>query len=69
MDMSSRTSGGVPGNSAGKESACNAGDPDLIPESVRFPAEGHGNSLQYFCLGNATERGAWRATVHAVTKE
>ena len=68
MNMSSRTSGGFPGNSAGKESACNAGDPDLIPESVRSPGEGHGNSLQYFYLGNPMDRGAWWAIVHGVAK-
>ena len=41
---------GFPGSSAGKESACNAGDPDLIPGSETSPGGGHGNSLQYSCL-------------------
>ena len=42
----------------GKEFACNAGDPDLIPESGRFPGEGSGNPLQYSCLENSMHRGA-----------
>ena len=47
----------------GKESACNVGDPDLIPGSERSPGGGHGNPLQYSCLGNSMDRGAWWATV------
>ena len=43
---------GFPGGSAGKESACNAGDPSLIPGSGRSPKEGHGNPLQYSHLEN-----------------
>ena len=39
-----------------------------IPESGTPPGEGHGNPLQYSCLENPTDRGAWRATVHRVTK-
>ena len=39
----------------------------LIPGSGRSPGEGHGNPLQYFCLENPMDRGAWRATVHGVT--
>ena len=39
-----------------------------VPESVRSPGEGHGNPLQYSCLKNFTGGGAWRATVHGVTK-
>ena len=54
--------------SVGKESACSAGDPGLIPESGRFPGEGNGNPLQYSCLENPMDRGAWWATVHGVTK-
>ena len=53
---------------SGKESACNAGDPGLIPGSGRSPGEGHGNPLQHSCLENPTDRGAWRATVYRVTK-
>ena len=43
-------------------------DEDSIPGSGRFPAGGHSNSLQYSCLGNPMDRGAWRATVHSVTQ-
>ena len=44
-------------------------DMDLIPESGRFPGEGNGNPLQYSCLENPTERGAWWATVRGIAKE
>ena len=47
-----------PGDSDGKESACNAGDLGLIPESVRYLGEGNGNPLQYSCLEDFTGRGA-----------
>ena len=50
-----------------KESACNAGDPGSIPGSGRSP-EGNCNPLQYSCLENSMDRGAWKATVHGVTK-
>ena len=43
-------------------------DMGSIPGSGRSPGEGHGNPLQYSCLGNPMDRGAWRATVHSVTK-
>ena len=59
---------GFPGGSDGKESACNAGGLDLIPGSGRSPGGGHGNPLQYSCLENPMDRGAWRATVHGVAK-
>ena len=59
---------GFPGDSDGKESACNAGDPGLIPGLGRFPGEGNGNPLQYSFLENSMDRGAWRATVHGVSK-
>ena len=59
---------GFPGGSDGKESACNVGDPGLIPELGRSPGKGNGNPLQYSCLENSTDRGAWLATVHGVTK-
>ena len=49
-----------PGGSAGKESACNAGDPGLIPGLGRFPGEGNGNPLQYSCLGNLMDRESGR---------
>ena len=60
---------GFPGGSDGKESACNEGDPGSIPGSGRSPGEGNGNTLQYPCLENPMDRGAWRAMVHGVTKE
>ena len=47
-----------PGGSVGKESACNAGDPDLIPGLGRSPGEGNGNPLQCSYLENPMERGA-----------
>ena len=56
-----------PGGSDGKESACNAGDPGSIPGLVRYE-EGNGYPLQYSCLENSMDRGAWRATVHGVSK-
>ena len=52
--------------SDGIESACDAGDPGLIPGSGRSPAEGNGNPLQYSCLENSMDRGAWWVTVHGV---
>ena len=51
-----------------KESACNAGDQDSIPGLGRSFGEGNGNPLQYSCLENPMDRGAWRATVHGVTE-
>ena len=55
--------------SDGKALACNAGDLGSIPGWGRSPGEGNGNSsLQYSCLGNPMDRGAWQATVHGVTK-
>ena len=59
---------GFPGGSEGKASACNVGDPDSIPGSARSPGEGNGHPLQYSCLENPMDRGAWRATVHGVAK-
>ena len=57
---------GFPGGSDGKESACNTKDPGLIPGLGRSPREGNGNPLQYSCLENSIDRGAWWATVHWV---
>ena len=51
-----------------KNPPANAGDAGSIPESERSPGEGNGNPLQYSCLGNPLDRGAWRAAVHGVTK-
>ena len=59
---------GLPGGSDDKESTYNAGDLGLIPESGRSPGEGHGHPLQYSCLENPMDRGAWWATVHGVAK-
>ena len=59
---------GFPGGLDGKESGCNAGDLGLIPGSERPPEEGNGNPLQYSCLENSMDRGAWQATVHGVAK-
>ena len=57
-----------PGGSDSKASVYNAGDLGSIPESGRSPGEGKGNPLQYYCLENPMDRGAWWATVHGVTK-
>ena len=57
-----------PGGASGKESACNTGDAGSIPGSGRSPEGGHGNPLQYSCLENPMDRGAWWAIVHGVTK-
>ena len=57
-----------PGGSDEKESACNAGDLGSIPGLERSPGERNGNPLQYSCLGNSMDRGAWRAIVYGVTK-
>ena len=60
---------GFPGGSGSKESARNAGDLGSVPELGRYCGEGNGNPLQYSCLENSMDRGAWQATVHGVTKE
>ena len=59
---------GFAGDSEVKASACNAGDLGLVPGSGRSPGEGNGNPLQYSCLENPREGGAWWATVHGVAK-
>ena len=59
---------GFPGGSEVKAAACHAGDPGSIPESGRSPGGGNGNLLQYSCLENPMDRGAWEATVHGVAK-
>ena len=53
---------------SGKESACNSGDTVSIPGSGRSPGEGNVNPLQYSCLGNLMDRGAWWATVYGIAK-
>ena len=55
-------------STVGKESACNAGDPGLIPGLGKSSAEGNGNPLQYSCLENPMDRGAWQATVHGIAR-
>ena len=52
-----------------KNPPANAGDSGSIPGSGRSLGEGNGNPLQYSCLENPTERGAWQATVHGVAKQ
>ena len=59
---------GFPGSSVSKESACNAEDLGSIPGSGRSPGEGNGNPLQYSCLKNPMDRGAWLAAVLGITK-
>ena len=60
---------GFPGGSDGKDSAWNAGDSGSIPGSGRFPGEGNGYQLQYSCLENPMDRGAWKAIiVHGTVK-
>ena len=57
-----------PGGADGKESTCNVGDLGLIPGLGRSPEGGHGKPLQYSCLENSMDRGAWWATVQGVTE-
>ena len=59
---------GFPGGSDGKEFSCSAGDLGSIPQLGRSPGEGNGYPLQHSCLENSMDRGAWRATVHDITK-
>ena len=58
---------GFLGGSVSKESACNA-HPGSIPGSGRCPGEGNGNPLQYSCLENTMDGGAWRAAVHGIAR-
>ena len=55
--------------SDGEESACNVRDLGSIPGLGTSPEEGNGNPLQYSCLENSMDRGAWQVTIHRVTKE
>ena len=62
---------GLPSGTVVKKSQANAGDArdtGSIPESGRSPGAGNGNPLQYSCLRNPMDRGAWQVTVHEVTK-
>ena len=61
----------IPRSLGGEESACNAGDTrdaGSVPGFGRSPGEGNGNPLQYSCLENPMDRGAWRATIHKIAK-
>ena len=60
---------GFPGDSVIKNPPASVGDASSIPSSVRSLGEGNSNPLQYCCLGNPMDRGAWGATVHGVAKE
>ena len=59
---------GFPYSSVSKQFACSAGDQGLIPGLGRSPGEGNGNPIQYPCLENLMDRGAWRAAVHGFAK-
>ena len=59
---------GFSGGSDGKESACNVEDLGSIPRLGRSLGERNGNALQYSCLENPMDNGAWKATIHEVTK-
>ena len=59
---------GFPSGSDGIASACNVEDPGSIPGSGRPPGERNGNPLQYSCLENSMDRGAWQGTIHGVAK-
>ena len=63
-----RATSRFPGGSVGKESDCDEGAKSSIPGSERYSGGGHGNLLQHSCVDNPMGRGAWRATVHGVTK-
>ena len=59
---------GFPCSLVSKKSACNAGDPGSIPGSTRSPGGGNGNPLQYSCLENPMNGGAWQAIVHGIAR-
>ena len=59
---------GFPHSSVSKASVCNAGYLGSIPGSGRSPGEGNGNPLQYSCLENPMDGGAWQATVHGIVR-
>ena len=59
---------GFPRDSVGEESACNTGDPSLVPGSRRSPGEENSNPLQFACLGNLMDRRVCWATVHEVIR-
>ena len=59
----------TPGGSVVKNPPANAGHAGSIPGLGRSPGAGNGNPLQYSCLGNPMDRGAWQAIIHRVAKE
>ena len=59
---------GFPGGSVVRNLPVTTGDAGSIPGTERFPEEGNGNPLQYSCLENSMDRGAWQAIVHGVTE-
>ena len=59
---------GLPSGSVVENPRAKAEDTSLIPGLGRSPGEGNGNPLQYSCLGNSMDRGAWQATVHGVQR-
>ena len=58
----------IPCSTVSKESTCNARDMSLIPGSKIFPGEGNGHPLQYSCMENPMDGGAWQASVHGVVQ-
>ena len=58
----------LPGNSDGKKSACNSGDPSSIPGFGNSLGEGNGNPFQYSYLENSMDRGTWGTSVHRLEK-
>ena len=58
----------IPDDSDGRESACNTGDSSIIPGSGRSPREWNGYPLQYSCLENSMDKGAWQAAIYGFTK-
>ena len=59
---------GIPGSSVVKILPADAAEVNLIPGLGRSPRKGNGNPLQYSCLGNPVDRGAWHNTVHRIRK-
>ena len=69
FDIISWSTSGSPPSLVGKEPACNAGDLGSLPGTGRSPGEGNSNPLQYSCLENPMDRGAWRTIVPGVTSQ
>ena len=67
--MHPNANGGFPGGRVVENPLANAGVMSSIPRSERCPGEGNGNPLQYACLENSMDRGAWEAIFHGVTIE